>query len=200
MRPLAPDITPYIAHQTTPAGALTHGSTATTRAGSLRSLTTLLALGGLSLLTAVTGAAVNAKLKNRIWYRLLRKSKLTPPDGVFGVVWPALYTLSAISGWRVARAATSRSRNAALGLWGAQLGLNAAWTPIFFGAHRPRLALADLAANTATLAGYTYCATRVDRSAARLMFPYLGWLGFAAILNSEAIRKNRGVTRVLVRD
>ncbi|HET9959557.1 MAG TPA: TspO/MBR family protein [Polyangiaceae bacterium] len=167
--------------------------------GLTRSLLKLLAFGGLSALTAAAGALVNAKPQNRIWYRALRKSKLTPPDRVFGIVWPALYTLSAVSGWRVANTPSSRDRTLALALWGTQLALNAAWTPLFFGAHRPRLAFMDLAANAAALAGYTHVSGRFDRNASRLMWPYLGWLGFAAILNGAVVVKNRGTTRWLAR-
>ena len=163
-----------------------------------RSLGRLLAFAGVSGLTAAVGAFVNVKPKNQLWYRAIRKSKLTPPDRVFGIVWPTLYTMSAISAWRTSNAPPSSARSTALGLWSTQLAFNAAWTPIFFGAHRPRLALADLAATAASVAGYTHFAQRVDRGAARLMWPYLGWLGFAAILNTAAVRRNRGLTRWLV--
>jgi len=163
----------------------------------LRSAGKLVALAGLSGLAAAAGAFVNAKPKNRLWYRALRKSKLTPPDRVFGIVWPALYTMSAISAWRTSNAPPSPARSAALGLWGTQLAFNAAWTPIFFGAHRPRLALADLAATAVSVASYMHFARRADRHAAGLMWPYLGWLGFAAVLNTAAVRKNRGLTRWL---
>ncbi|HYP97678.1 MAG TPA: TspO/MBR family protein [Polyangiaceae bacterium] len=166
----------------------------------LRSLGRLLAFAGVSGLTAAVGALVNVQPKNRLWYRAIRKSTLTPPDRVFGIVWPALYTMSAVSVWRTSNAPPSSARSMALGLWGTQLAFNAAWTPIFFGAHRPRLALADLAATAASVAGYVRFAQRVDRRAARLMWPYLGWLGFAAILNTAAVRRNRGLTRWLVND
>lgn len=165
----------------------------------LRSLGRLAALAGLSGLTAAVGAFVNVKPKNRLWYRVLRKSEFTPPDRVFGIVWPALYTMSAISAWRMSNTPPSATRSTALGLWGTQLAFNAAWTPIFFGAHRPRLALADLAATAASVGGYMHVARRVDRGAAWLMWPYLGWLGFAAILNTAAVRRNRGLTRWLVK-
>lgn len=163
----------------------------------LRSVAKLVALAGLSGLTAAVGAFVNVKPKNRLWYRALRKSKLTPPDRVFGIVWPALYTMSAISAWRTSNAPPSPARSAALALWGTQLAFNAAWTPIFFGAHRPRLALADLALTAVSVSSYMHFAHRVDRGSARLMWPYLGWLGFAAILNTAVVRKNRGFTRWL---
>ncbi len=38
------------------------------------------------------------------WYRMLNKSSLTPPDIVFGIVWPILYILLAVVGWCLKRA------------------------------------------------------------------------------------------------
>lgn len=134
------------------------------------------------------------------WYRLLRKPKLTPPDRVFALVWPVLYSLGALSAWRVALAPRSKERTAALGLWGAQIAFNAAWTPLFFGAHRPRLAMADLVANGAALGAYALTASKVDRGAAAMVLPYLGWVTFAGILNASIIDMNRGrLARLIVR-
>ena len=35
-------------------------------------------------------------MENNTWYKSLNRSKLNPPGGVFGVVWPILYLLLAI--------------------------------------------------------------------------------------------------------
>lgn len=131
--------------------------------------------------------------RTRLWYRTLDKPAFNPPDWVFGPVWSVLYALIATSGYRVWRARDDRqprTRSAALALWAAQLGLNAAWTPIFFGARRPRLALADLGALIAAVGGYTMLARKVDRPAAMLMAPYLAWLTFAGVINEEIVRRN----------
>jgi tryptophan-rich sensory protein len=128
-----------------------------------------------------------------------------PPDATIGIIWTALYGAMAVSAWRVAREAgrrpdgptqkvSSRYRRRALALWLAQLGLNAAWSPIFFGARRPRLALLDVAAQVPLVAAYVGFARRVDRAAAWLMVPTLAWLGFATLLNAEIVRRNRHVT------
>jgi Tryptophan-rich sensory protein (mitochondrial benzodiazepine receptor homolog) len=73
---------------------------------------------------------------------------------------------------------------------GAQLAANAVWTPIFFGARRPALALADLAALLALLAAYTSQAAKSDRPAAGLFAPYIAWVLFAGVLNFEIVRLN----------
>ncbi|HET9957457.1 MAG TPA: TspO/MBR family protein [Polyangiaceae bacterium] len=165
----------------------------------IRGIGGLLLFGGVSLLAAALGARINAKRSNRLWYRLLRKSELTPPDRTFSIVWPILYSMSAFSAWRVARAPSSPARTRALGWWGVQIACNAVWTPLFFGAHRPRLALVDLSANAASLGAYARAARDVDRTAALLVTPYLGWLSFAALLNTKVITKNTGPTAWLLR-
>jgi translocator protein len=106
-------------------------------------------------------------------------------------VWTGLYALIALSGYRVWREPRSRQRRRALGLWGAQLLLNAAWSPLFFGLRRPLAALVDVVLLTGTAAAYAATARRVDRPAAIMMLPYLGWLGYATALNEEIWRLNR---------
>jgi benzodiazapine receptor len=62
--------------------------------------------------------------------------------------------------------------------------LNALWTPLFFGMHRPGLALAEIIvlwlAIAATLASFW----RVRKIAGVLLAPYLAWVSFAAVLNA----------------
>jgi benzodiazapine receptor len=127
----------------------------------------------------------------RPWYRLLSKPPGQPPAWVFGPVWTALYALMSTSATRVFRAPPSAARSRALALWWAQLALNAAWSPLFFGKHRARVALADLAGITATTAGYVAVVKDIDRPAAWMMAPYLGWLGFAGYLNGAIVARNR---------
>jgi benzodiazapine receptor len=153
-----------------------------------RSNLALLAIGGATLVSAVLGA--RATRSNKGWYRLLRKSPLTPPDAAFPVVWTALYGLNAVSAARVYRSPPSRPRTRALVLWAAQQALNAAWSPLFFQRHKARAALADIGLLAATIGGYAHSASQVDRPAAALVAPYLGWVGFASFLNREIVRKN----------
>ncbi len=163
------------------------------RASGLGSLLGLAAFGAVSLAAAAIGGYVNAKPKNKLWYRMIRKSSWTPPDRVFGIVWPVLYGLGAYSAWRVAKTAPSEERTEALAWWGVQIVANAVWTPLFFGAHRPRWAMADLVFNTVALGRYAQVARRLDPVAAALVLPNLGWLGFAAKLNSDVVVKNASI-------
>jgi len=125
-----------------------------------------------------------------LWFRSLEKSPLQPPDRVFAPVWTVLYAAIAYSGYKIWKAPASPERTRALALWGAQLALNGAWTPIFFGARRPVAALADLLALDAAATAYALSAAKVDRPAAVSVAPYLGWIGFATYLNSHIVASN----------
>jgi len=128
--------------------------------------------------------------QNRTWYKNLRKPVYNPPKAVFPIVWPMLYTLMAFSGWRVWRRESSPERSRALALWAAQLTTNAAWSKLFFGEHRPDLALADLTVMRALIVAYMESAYQVDRTAAVAFAPYLAWVTFAKKLNKEIVRLN----------
>lgn len=141
---------------------------------------------------AVVGGVASGGAARSPWYRALRKPPYQPPPAAFAPVWTALYALTAWSGYRVWRSA-SVARGRALALWGAQLGLNAAWSPVFFGARRPRAALAVVGALLPTLGAYAWTARRADRTAAALVLPYVAWTGFALVLNSAIVRRNRSV-------
>jgi benzodiazapine receptor len=174
-------------------GALVPVRSATRRGRTawLGSLAGLAAFGLASAAAAIGGALVTTKKRNMLWYRALKKPSFTPPDRAFGLVWPVLYSLGALSAWRVARAPDSKERSLALGLWATQLAFNAAWTPVFFGAHRPALAMATLAGNHASLSAYALAARKVDATAAWMVTPYLGWITFAGVLNGAIVQKNR---------
>ena len=81
--------------------------------------------------------------RTRLWYRRLDKPAYDPPTYVFPIVWTALYTLIAISGWRVWQQKDSPQRSRALRLWASQLATNAEWTRLFFGEHRPKHSLVN---------------------------------------------------------
>jgi tryptophan-rich sensory protein len=126
-----------------------------------------------------------------LWYRLLRKPPLNPPDWVFGPVWTLLYGAIAYSGYRVWRSADSPARTRALGLWSAQLALNTAWSPLFFAAHAPRASLAVLSLLVPAIGAYASSARQVDTRAGLVVLPYLAWSSFATYLNTGIVVENR---------
>ena len=152
-----------------------------------------LALVGGGVIAAGVGGALWSPVRPAIgrWYRGLDKPPYTPPDPVFGVAWSVLYPLIAASAWRVHRAPPSPERSRAVRLWWAQLVLNAAWTPLFFGRRSVVGGFVDAAALAAAATAYTAAARRVDRPAAALAAPYVAWTIFAAVLAGSILRRNR---------
>ena len=153
----------------------------------------LLALAGFGLVTA--GAAWYGSRYSRNgsrdnWYRHLDKPSFTPPDKVFPIVWTSLYAMMAWSGWRIWNAAPSRARRHGLRLWISQLSATAKWSQLFFGEHRPTLALADVIALEGMIFSYIMAARKVDRAAANAFIPYAAWVAFAAVLSAEIARLN----------
>ncbi|CAN5764105.1 tryptophan-rich sensory protein [soil metagenome] len=155
-------------------------------------------LQGLGFAAASYGAAALGALTMRgkgrpdgAWYRSLNKPVFQPPSAAVGPVWSVLYGTIAYSGWRVWRAPESPERTRALALWATQLALNAAWTPLFFGARKPAAALVDMVALDVAAGAYAAAAAKVDRQAAAVFAPYLAWIAFATALNGAIVVKNR---------
>jgi benzodiazapine receptor len=146
-------------------------------------------LGATVAAAALGGVATRRRLRSR-WYERLQKPSWQPPARAFAPVWTTLYALIAVSGWRVWCAPASPARTRALALWGGQLGLNAAWSWLFFGAESPKAALADVGLLVPAVALYAREARRVSPAAAWLVAPYLGWTAFAAALNASIVRRN----------
>jgi translocator protein len=117
-------------------------------------------------------------------YLTFERPVWAPPQEAFGIVWPVLYVLIGVAGWRVWRAAGGlRPARVALGLWATQLVVNAVWPGVFFGAGEfgaavPVIVLLDLVVIATIVA-----AARHDRLAAWLLAPYLGWILYATALN-----------------
>jgi benzodiazapine receptor len=141
--------------------------------------------------TAALGGLFNpGRGTTRAWYSALEKPSFNPPDEIFAPVWTTLYVLIAISGARIASAPPSDERTRAMRWWSAQLALNAAWSPLFFGAKMPAAALADIVLMLAAIAASIAASRKVDTKAAWMMAPYLAWVAFATILNAEIVRLN----------
>lgn len=124
------------------------------------------------------------------WYASLHKPSWNPPGWVFGPVWTLLYTMMAVAAWLVWRRGGLRQQRWPLSLFLAQLVLNAAWTPLFFGLHRPGLALVDIVLLWLALVATITAFRRVHRGAGWLLVPYLAWVSFAAVLNFVLWRMN----------
>ncbi|NWH41513.1 TSPO protein, partial [Chloropsis hardwickii] len=77
-----------------------------------------------------------------------------------------------------------------LGLYGAQLLLNWAWPPLFFGARNLNMALVDILCLDGLAVGTLCSWYRINGLAALLLLPYLGWLAMATCLTIRIWRDN----------
>ncbi|MFW6059575.1 MAG: TspO/MBR family protein [Phycisphaeraceae bacterium] len=124
------------------------------------------------------------------WYGGLVKPGWTPPGWVFGPVWTVLYVLMGVAAGLVAISPAGRLRRVAIGVFLLQLGLNVAWSAIFFGARAPGWAALELAGLWMALVATVVLFWRVRLVAGALLLPYLGWVTFAGALNVAIWRLN----------
>jgi len=145
-------------------------------------------VGWLALCLAASATAGLVSLDG--WYAGLLKPSWNPPAWLFGPVWILLYVMMAVAAWLVWREGGWKEQGRVLGWFFLQWLLNALWTPLFFGLHRPGLAFAEIIALWLTLATTLVSFWRVRTTAGILLVPYLAWVTFAAILNFTIWRLN----------
>lgn len=121
------------------------------------------------------------------WYASLSKPAWNPPAWIFGPVWTFLYLLMAVAAWLVWK---RDGWKLPVALYLVQLALNAAWSPIFFGAHEPGWALAEIIVLWIFILLTMLAFIRVSRVAGLMLVPYLLWVSFATFLNFTLWRMN----------
>ena len=125
------------------------------------------------------------------WHRALKKPRWNPPNWLFAPVWSILYLMIAISGWLVwQKVGGTSAAILPMAAYGAQLVFNFLWSPLFFGAHRMRLALVDMGLMWLFIAASMVLFWPIDALAALLLVPYLLWVSFAFGLNTALIWLN----------
>ena len=124
------------------------------------------------------------------WYERLRKPSWRPPNRVFAPVWTVLYLMIAVAGWLVWRDAGFANAGLPLAAYALQLILNGAWTPLFFGLHRPDLGFVDIVLVWLSIVATIVLFYPIHVVAALLLMPYLAWVTFAAALNFAVWRLN----------
>ncbi|XP_035239350.1 translocator protein [Anguilla rostrata] len=152
----------------------------------------MLGLTALPHLGGICGAFITRK-EVKTWYPTLKKPSWRPPNGAFGVVWTGLYTGMGYASYLVWKELGGFKQEEALvplGLYGLQLALNWAWTPIFFGAHKITAGLVDIVLLTGTVGATMVSWYPISRPATLLMTPYLLWLCLATCLNYCIWRDN----------
>lgn len=114
------------------------------------------------------------------WYDSLKKSSLTPPDYVFGIVWPILYLMIFGSIGLTLYNDPNLCLDCPFTFFAIQLVFNLIWTTIFFRYKQIFLGLIDLILVIVFTIIYM---TKVNGVSLYLMIPYLCWLCLAFYLN-----------------
>jgi translocator protein len=145
---------------------------------------------GLTLLAAAAGSV--ASIRAREVYATLVRPDWAPPGWVFGPVWSVLYLMMAIAAWLVWRERDTHAVRPALALYVAQLGLNAAWSWLFFAWRSGLWATVGVLVLWVLVLATIAAFWRVRVIAGVLLLPYFGWVTFAAILCITVWRLNPG--------
>ncbi len=124
------------------------------------------------------------------WYQSLARSPLNPPDATFGIVWTALYFLLSVAFWIVWEKNGSKERTFALRLFAFHMVLNWLWSPLFFTAHALLPAFTLILVMIFTAAMLFWLILPLDKRAASVFVPYIGWLTFAGHLSHYILQKN----------
>lgn len=135
----------------------------------------------------VCGSAIGLVTAPGEWYASLQKPPFNPPNWIFGPVWTILYVLIGIAGWRAWRLERD---GVLMVVWLVQMALNFLWSPIFFVAQNPMLALVIVLAMLGTILTFIALAWNRDRTAALLFIPYAAWVSFASLLNASIVWLN----------
>lgn len=122
------------------------------------------------------------------WYKNLKKSPLTPPDYVFGIVWPILYLLLLI----YFLLGLKEKNLIPIIYFMIQMILNILWTTVFFKKKQINLAMYMLIGILffTILSGLEMYNINNNIFLPLLLIPYIIWLSFASYLNFYIITNN----------
>ncbi len=105
------------------------------------------------------------------WYAGLEKPFFSPPDWLFAPVWTALYFTMAVAAWMVWRLESE--------------------DPLVM--RRPGWALMEIVWLWLLIVATVLAFVRINRWAALLLVPYLGWVLYSAVLNGAIWWLNRSL-------
>ncbi|MGY0488915.1 TspO/MBR family protein [Streptomyces sp. WG-D5] len=145
-------------------------------------------VGGVIASAALGSAAVTP---DGDWYKALNKPSWQPPGWAFPVVWTPLYASVAVAGVRALNRADAEERRRVARALAANLTLNTAWNWLFFGLRNPAAGVLGTLALDASNLHLVRRVAATDRTAARTLWPYAAWCGFATALNASIAWRNR---------
>lgn len=125
-------------------------------------------------------------------FEALNKPPLSPPGWLFPVVWTILYILMGVSFYLIIQSdKSSEEVNAATFLYGLQLIVNFFWPILFFGFGWYLISFLWLVLLWILILLTIIQFSKISKTAAYLMIPYLIWVTFAGYLNLAIWLLNR---------
>jgi benzodiazapine receptor len=79
--------------------------------------------------------------------------------------------------------AKSKNKKTSFIAFGTQMFLNALWSVLFFGFHKPLFAFIEIVILWITILTTIIYFYKINKNAAYLLTPYILWVSFAAVLN-----------------
>ena len=136
-------------------------------------------------------SALATASQNNVWFNQLILPFWQPPSYLFAPVWTILYFLMAISLWIIWKSDTDEIiKNQACLIFALQLFLNFWWSILFFNIHSPEFAFFDIVLMLIVIGITIFRFSRISKTAAWLLVPYILWVCFATILNFRIIQLN----------
>jgi translocator protein len=126
------------------------------------------------------------------WFLHLNKPSWNPPNGLFAPVWTCLYVMMGISFYLIWKAkANTDTKTWAIIMFIAQFALNFIWSFIFFKQHQMGWAFVEIVVMWLAILCTIIAFSRINKTAAWLLVPYISWVSFAAMLNYSVWMLNR---------
>lgn len=127
---------------------------------------------------------------SQLFYLNLKKSKLTPPSYVFGIVWPFLYILLLYYFISLIIHSKCDGLCPVAIVFIVQMLLNFSWSPVFFRYQKVKIAFLINLSMVGLTVITMYLNTKINSSLNYLLLPYLLWISFAAYLNGYIVFQN----------
>ncbi len=152
------------------------------------SLKTLFSVLGCTLVGIVCFFIAESSVTN--WFGTIEKPFFAPPHWVLSSVWIVFYlimgyALALVWTKNTGSSKTKKLVSKAMVFFGIQLVMNGLWFVLFFGLCNPFLALIEILLLWLISYETIKIFKTVDQTAAKLLYPYLIWIGFAILLNGS---------------
>ena len=148
---------------------------------SLRNKIIIVAACALLCLAAGTASGLVTIAEIKTWYVQIDKPSWNPPNWLFAPVWSILYVLMGIA-LGLVLIQNKGNKRMAITFFAIQFILNMAWSFIFFKMHHLALALAEIVAMWVMILITIIFFSKMQKTAAWLLVPYISWVSFASLL------------------